>query len=193
MCILWLKPRPLTNGRSRFTKTGHFSSMRSASQLLTEFAFTCEGAPVVFMLLPLANSQHQRSLWLHFWSDSGLYCTSRVPHDPYHSQHTQLHGPPGVRMPLSQLYVTGNKSQWESRLGQFKVWEREAMKNQKENWFLNTVRPHTCFDIMDDSKYSIVVLSLQDLLLSVDFQKPLKCNLRDLPVLCFSNIPFKVE
>lgn len=129
MCILWLKACPLTNKRSCFTKTYYFSSKCSASRPLTEFAFTCEGTPVVFMLLPLASSHHQQSLCLCFWSDSGLYCASTAPHDPYHSQHAQLHSPPGVRMPLSQLYVTRNKSQWESRLGQFKVWEREAMKN----------------------------------------------------------------
>lgn len=52
-----------------------------------EFAFTCKGAPVVLMLLPLASSHHQQSWCFRFWSGNGLYCTSTVLHVPHHSQH----------------------------------------------------------------------------------------------------------
>lgn len=52
--------------RNCFNRTYYFSSKYSATLLLTELAFTCEGAPVVLMLLPLVSSHHQQSLCLCF-------------------------------------------------------------------------------------------------------------------------------
>lgn len=69
MYILSLKAHILTHRRNGFKITCYFSSKCSESLLLTEFAFICEGVPVVLMLLPLACSHHQQSLCLHFWSD----------------------------------------------------------------------------------------------------------------------------